>query len=38
VNLPAAVEAGQHLELPMSAAFRRVIANPTDSPDPERYR
>ncbi|HEV6965382.1 amino acid ABC transporter substrate-binding protein [Roseateles sp.] len=29
---------GLNLKLPMSAAFRRVIANPTDSPDPERYR
>lgn len=29
---------GWNLKLPMSAAFRRVIANPTDSPDPERYR
>jgi glutamate/aspartate transport system substrate-binding protein len=33
--LPAS---GLNLKLPMSAAFRRVIANPTDSPDPERYR
>ncbi|MBV8037560.1 amino acid ABC transporter substrate-binding protein [Roseateles sp.] len=29
---------GLNLKLPMSAAFRRVIANPTDSPDPEKYR
>ena len=29
---------GLNLKLPMSAAFRRVIAQPTDSPDPERYR
>lgn len=29
---------GLNLKLPMSAPFRRVIANPTDSPDPERYR
>lgn len=29
---------GLNLKLPMSSAFRRVIANPTDSPDPERYR
>lgn len=29
---------GLNLKLPMSAAFRRVIASPTDSPDPERYR
>lgn len=29
---------GLNLKLPMSAAFRRVIATPTDSPDPERYR
>ena len=29
---------GLNLKLPMSAAFRRVISNPTDSPDPERYR
>ncbi|MBO9686174.1 amino acid ABC transporter substrate-binding protein [Roseateles chitosanitabidus] len=29
---------GINLKLPMSAAFRRVIAQPTDSPDPERYR
>lgn len=29
---------GLNLKLPMSAAFRRVIANPTDSPEPERYR
>ena len=29
---------GLNLKLPMSAAFRRVIANPTDTPDPERYR
>lgn len=29
---------GLNLKLPMSAAFRRVIAHPTDSPDPERYR
>ena len=29
---------GLNLTLPMSAAFRRVIASPTDSPDPERYR
>ena len=33
--LPAS---GLNLKLPMSAALRRVIANPTDSPDPERYR
>lgn len=33
--LPAS---GLNLKLPMSAAFRRVIASPTDSPDPERYR
>ncbi|MFG6431080.1 amino acid ABC transporter substrate-binding protein [Roseateles sp. LYH14W] len=33
--LPAS---GLNLKLPMSAAFRRVIAQPTDSPDPERYR
>lgn len=29
---------GLNLKLPMSAAFRRVIASPTDSPDPELYR
>ncbi len=29
---------GLNLRLPMSAAFRRVIASPTDSSDPERYR
>ena len=29
---------GLNLKLPMSAPFRRVIAQPTDSPDPERYR
>lgn len=29
---------GLNLKLPMSAAFRRVIANPTDSPDPDKYR
>ena len=29
---------GLNLKLPMSAAFRRVIASPTDSPDPEKYR
>lgn len=29
---------GLNLKLPMSAAFRRVIAQPTDSPDPARYR
>lgn len=29
---------GLNLKLPMSAAFRRVIAQPTDSPHPERYR
>ncbi|MCE4557677.1 amino acid ABC transporter substrate-binding protein [Pelomonas cellulosilytica] len=29
---------GTNLKLPMSAAFRRAVANPTDSPDPERYR
>ncbi|OWQ91829.1 hypothetical protein CDN99_05480 [Roseateles aquatilis] len=29
---------GINLKLPMSAAFRRVVAQPTDSPDPERYR
>jgi glutamate/aspartate transport system substrate-binding protein len=33
--LPAS---GLNLKLPMSAAFRRVIASPSDSPDPERYR
>lgn len=33
--LPAS---GLNLKLPMSASFRRVIAQPTDSPDPERYR
>lgn len=33
--LPAS---GLNLKLPMSAALRRVIASPTDSPDPERYR
>lgn len=33
--LPAS---GINLKLPMSAAFKRVIAQPTDSPDPERYR
>jgi glutamate/aspartate transport system substrate-binding protein len=33
--LPAS---GLNLKLPMSAAFRRVIASPTDSPDPEKYR
>lgn len=33
--LPAS---GLNLRLPMSVAFRRVIANPTDSPDPDRYR
>lgn len=29
---------GVNLQLPMSAALRRVIAQPTDSPDPARYR
>ena len=29
---------GLNLKLTMSAAFRRVIAKPTDSPDPDRYR
>ena len=29
---------GINLKLPMNAAFRRVVAQPTDSPDPERYR
>lgn len=29
---------GINLRMPMSAAFRRVVAQPTDSPDPERYR
>ena len=29
---------GLNLRLPMSAAFRRVIAKPTDSSDPEQYR
>lgn len=29
---------GLNLKLPMNAAFRRVVAQPTDSPDPERYR
>jgi glutamate/aspartate transport system substrate-binding protein len=29
---------GLNLRLPMSAALKRVIANPTDSPDAERYR
>ncbi|MGQ3050388.1 MAG: amino acid ABC transporter substrate-binding protein [Roseateles sp.] len=33
--LPAS---GLNLKLPMSAAFRRVIAKPTDSSDPEQYR
>ena len=33
--LPAS---GLNLKLPMSAAFRRVIAQPTDSPDPDKYR
>lgn len=29
---------GINLRLPMSAAFQRVVKQPTDSPDPERYR
>lgn len=29
---------GVNLQLPMNAAFRRVVAQPTDSPDPARYR
>lgn len=29
---------GLNLKLPMSAAFRRVIAKPTDSPEPDKYR
>lgn len=29
---------GVNLELPMGPTLRRVIAQPTDSPDPERYR
>lgn len=29
---------GLNLKLPMSVALRRVITNPTDSPDPDRYR
>lgn len=33
--LPAS---GINLRLPMSEAFRRVVAKPTDTPDPERYR
>ena len=33
--LPAS---GLNLKLPMSAALRRVVASPTDSADPERYR
>lgn len=31
-------DSGLNLQLPMSAALKRVIAQPTDSPDPERYR
>ncbi len=33
--LPAS---GLNLKLPMSPALRRAIAQPTDSPDPDRYR
>ncbi|MCX2865786.1 amino acid ABC transporter substrate-binding protein [Paucibacter sp. PLA-PC-4] len=29
---------GINLQLPMSAAFKRVIAQPTDTPDPAHYR
>ena len=29
---------GINLRLPMNAAFKRVIAKPTDTPDPEHYR
>ncbi|UXH80414.1 amino acid ABC transporter substrate-binding protein [Roseateles amylovorans] len=29
---------GINLKMPMSAAFRRVVAQPTDTPDPEHYR
>lgn len=29
---------GINLRLPMSAAFKRVVAKPTDTPDPEHYR
>lgn len=29
---------GANLQLPMSASLARVISNPTDSPDPSRYR
>ncbi|MCV2371000.1 amino acid ABC transporter substrate-binding protein [Roseateles oligotrophus] len=29
---------GQSLQLPMSEAFKRVIAKPTDSADPQQYR
>lgn len=29
---------GLNLKLPMSAAFRRIVAQPTDAPDPARYR
>jgi glutamate/aspartate transport system substrate-binding protein len=29
---------GINLRLPMSASFKRVVANPTDTPDPEHYR
>jgi glutamate/aspartate transport system substrate-binding protein len=29
---------GVNLQLPMNAALRRAIAQPTDAPDPERYR
>jgi glutamate/aspartate transport system substrate-binding protein len=29
---------GANLQLPMSSPLARVIANPTDSPDPSRYR
>ena len=31
-------DSGLNLQLPMSAALKRAIAQPTDSPDPERYR
>jgi glutamate/aspartate transport system substrate-binding protein len=29
---------GLNLQLPMSESFKRVIAKPTDSPDPAHYR
>ncbi|WP_177200873.1 amino acid ABC transporter substrate-binding protein [Roseateles sp. YR242] len=34
-SLPAS---GINLQMPMSAALRKVVAQPTDSPDPARYR